>query len=67
MRSLAKSTIGRCWACDEELTLLTAYDQTVTGYVCAQCAAQSYLIHKLLEHIPGIRHPKPMELDGQDQ
>jgi len=51
----------------EEATVLTAYDRTITSYYCISCEPQAYYIHRLLEEIPGIRHPEPMELDGQDQ
>ena len=67
MKPLHKNSIGHCWVCDQEATLLTAFDDTVTGYICVSCEPQNYYIHRLLEHIPGIRHPKRFATDGQDQ
>ena len=58
IRKRCYASAGVCVHC-ERSTMVTHYDKTLMGYICATCAPMAILIDALLVTVMGCSHPKP--------
>ncbi len=54
---------GYCAVC-EAAGIVTHYDWTIPGYICAACAPQAILIDLLLLTVGGCKHPNPHKIEN---
>jgi len=58
IRKRSYASPGVCIHC-ERATIVTHYDRSLQGYICADCAPMAILIDALLITVMCCSHPKP--------